>query len=209
MGKISMKRFAAIIAVASTLLVSTATNAVVLTFDDLPGTSLITIPNGYGGLQWNNFGRSNGNPGTGYDTGSVSGVGTAFNEFGRAATFSSATAFSLRDAFFTGAWNNGLQIKVVATGGSNTFTREFTVDTNGPLNVFFNWSNINTVTITSFGGVINPLLIGRGAGTQFALDNLAINEVLSAVPEPETYAMLLAGLGLIGFMARRRKDLTI
>lgn len=31
---------------------------------------------------------------------------------------------------------------------------------------------------------------------------------VSAVPEPETYAMLSAGLGLIGFMARRRKDLT-
>jgi len=28
----------------------------------------------------------------------------------------------------------------------------------------------------------------------------------SPVPEPETYAMLLAGLGLIGFSARRRKD---
>ncbi|MFN4064546.1 MAG: PEP-CTERM sorting domain-containing protein [Parazoarcus communis] len=24
------------------------------------------------------------------------------------------------------------------------------------------------------------------------------------MPEPETYAMLLAGLGLVGFMARRR-----
>lgn len=29
---------------------------------------------------------------------------------------------------------------------------------------------------------------------------------VGAVPEPETYAMLMAGLGLIGFMARRRKQ---
>jgi len=27
---------------------------------------------------------------------------------------------------------------------------------------------------------------------------------ITAVPEPETYAMLLAGLGLLGFMARRK-----
>lgn len=29
--------------------------------------------------------------------------------------------------------------------------------------------------------------------------------ITAAVPEPETYAMLMAGLGLIGFIARRRK----
>lgn len=33
----------------------------------------------------------------------------------------------------------------------------------------------------------------------------AIYSVAAAVPEPETYAMLLAGLGLIGFAARRTK----
>lgn len=33
------------------------------------------------------------------------------------------------------------------------------------------------------------------------IDNVAVT---AAVPEPETYAMLLAGLGMVGFMARRK-----
>ena len=33
----------------------------------------------------------------------------------------------------------------------------------------------------------------------------SLYQLTAAVPEPETYAMLLAGLGLVGFMARRRK----
>jgi hypothetical protein len=35
-------------------------------------------------------------------------------------------------------------------------------------------------------------------------DNITVNTV-SAVPEPETYAMMLAGLGLMGTVVRRRK----
>ncbi len=38
-----------------------------------------------------------------------------------------------------------------------------------------------------------------------SLQYTAVTEVTAAVPEPETYAMLLAGLGLVGASTRRRK----
>jgi hypothetical protein len=38
-------------------------------------------------------------------------------------------------------------------------------------------------------------------------EDYQLTVVASPVPEPQTYAMLLAGLGLMGFMVRRRKSL--
>jgi hypothetical protein len=34
---------------------------------------------------------------------------------------------------------------------------------------------------------------------------ITAGSLVTAIPEPETYAMLLAGLGLMGFLVRRRK----
>ena len=54
--------------------------------------------------------------------------------------------------------------------------------------------------------------IGRGFGDGgltapgAAFTVSMIDAPVAAIPEPETYAMLLAGLGLLGFMARRRKQ---
>ena len=42
-----------------------------------------------------------------------------------------------------------------------------------------------------------------GTGVSYA-DQRITSLAVSAVPEPETYAMLLAGLGMMGFVARRR-----
>jgi hypothetical protein len=43
--------------------------------------------------------------------------------------------------------------------------------------------------------------IPGGEGT---VSVIAINGIISSVPEPESYVMLLAGLGLLGLIARRR-----
>jgi hypothetical protein len=65
-----------------------------------------------------------------------------------------------------------------------------------------------TSTSTQFLGGVAQLL---GATDQAVTSMVYVGDQgeyrlqISAVPEPETYAMLLAGLGLIGFAARRRR----
>jgi hypothetical protein len=44
-------------------------------------------------------------------------------------------------------------------------------------------------------------------GTQGVVffDDLRVATAVAPIPEPETYAMLLAGLGMMAFLARRRR----
>lgn len=64
----------------------------------------------------------------------------------------------------------------------------------------------NKATIAnSFVGTAGSTYFARLSGGQFSTYAL---HVTAAVPEPETYAMMLAGLGLIGVIARRKKQST-
>ncbi len=64
---------------------------------------------------------------------------------------------------------------------------------------FATLSSLSITAGTTYDLVVTGNLMGTAPGSY------AGNINISPVPEPETYAMLLVGLGLVGFAARRRK----
>ena len=106
---------------------------------------------------------------------------------------------------------SGVAFNFVSTGGETTFTaflgavevEYFTaliVIENGN---FYGFENIS----------FNSIRIDTNSveGVSYILDNLQVASSLeidpvTQVPEPESYAMFMAGLALMGFIARRRKN---
>ncbi len=80
------------------------------------------------------------------------------------------------------------------------------------------WNADNTPTAFSwnFGGAPTVHTVNLAAGSYYysvfanatgaAAYSINSAATVTAVPEPETYALLLAGLGVIGFVAKRRKS---
>ena len=65
----------------------------------------------------------------------------------------------------------------------------------------------------SFYTADNVLLKLSASGTNAVVSSndlnrldISFNAAVTPVPEPETYAMLLAGVGVIGWVARRRRQ---
>ena len=85
---------------------------------------------------------------------------------------------------------NGTPLDVVLGGLAQTFAAPAVI-TSG----LMTWTpTTDTPFSVSFAG---------GAGVQGpTLDNVTLT---AAIPEPETYALMLAGLGVIGYVARRRR----
>ncbi|SCY11980.1 PEP-CTERM sorting domain-containing protein [Nitrosospira sp. Nsp13] len=103
-----------------------------------------------------------------------------------------------------------------AIGGStqgDNWMAKTTVDTTQVLGTEQNFwflttsstSNLAQATKTPFGVDLNhDGVIGAGEFTKIALNEAGILSITSPVPEADTWAMLLAGLGMLGAMVRRR-----
>jgi hypothetical protein len=62
-----------------------------------------------------------------------------------------------------------------------------------------------SAAFTNTGSVITQFDLG-GGNFRLSVNGGGGNATFASIPEPDTYGMLLAGLGLFGFIARRRKQ---
>lgn len=135
-------------------------------------------------------------PGTGYSIGNVLTVMSNNYWSPLTATINEAPQYSLLG--FDAAVTSG-PVSITVTTNQNSYSfNSLTLGNGSPEFTFEGFK------ATGSGEYFTGFRIDTlGGGYLPGVTNVAVG--VSAVPEPETYGMLVAGLGLLGFMARRRK----
>jgi PEP-CTERM motif len=171
---------------------ATPAGAIDYSFDDLAGNSLLSISGG--SIKTGDTPNINSQPQGGI--GNYWSLDPSVPGFTSPGTITFSTLMS-QVSFLWGSPDSFNSLVVHRAGGADLVINPFAT---GGVN-----SNSRYLTLTSLGSDwITGLTFSSQVNLQsyaFEVDNLRV----TAVPEPETYALMLAGLGLMGFIARRRR----
>ncbi|OIQ51979.1 hypothetical protein BerOc1_00447 [Pseudodesulfovibrio hydrargyri] len=202
-----------LIALMLLIMAAGAAQASTVGFDEFDGNTG-TISPGYSSFSWgwNAFYiQDSYRPDSGFETGTVSPHNTLFNGYGLDLNIRrfDDSLFTFNSAYFTAAWNTSLNIDVKGyLGGSQLYGQTITVDTLSANQFSFDFSGIDSLTLSPFGGVDFSPNDG-GTGPTFVMDDFTYNEPVAVpTPEPSTAVLLLAGgSGLAGYVlfGRRRE----
>jgi hypothetical protein len=137
------------------------------------------------------------------------GYSAIFGNSGVGSTFNDSFNFSLpADAIGSGAAN------AISLGGSGVLFTTFTLYENS-IGLIQGGTGGTTSHLSFTGGAVPGAYTLNVAGQKLDAKKVGsyagnivtnIPSNVSPVPEPQTYAMMLAGLGLLGFSARRRMN---
>ena len=176
----------------------------VVTFDDR-GSAVQALGH-YQGFDWKNIStvgpKAAGLSNTGYGKGMVSAKTVDFNDYGDVTgsiSLASGT-FTFQSAYFSAAWIEGLKLTIVGLNdGIQKYARTLTLTDKSPQLFAANWGGIDQLTFTTYIDQCTD------QGRQFVMDNF---KFMSAVPEPDTWALMIAGFGGVGVMIRanRRRE---
>lgn len=167
-----------------------------LTFDDAIGGSWGSLSQGYGGLTW---GSSPSNTGWyAWQTASYfpahSGDFVAYSDYSQVdISFGSASVFD--GAYFSGNADSTVTFQLYV-GNTQVASSSTLVASGGPL-----WLD------SGYTGQIDRVRLVIGGSTQhWVMDDFTFHT--ASVPEPETFALMLAGLGVVGGAVARRRSST-
>ncbi len=190
-----MKKFLIGLFAGAGLLLATQAQAATVDFEDLHADGdLAALASTYAGLNWADDWYYGDTAVEGYDNGAHSGVSYVTNGYGvDNLSVSSATAFNFSGAWFAAPNTNGAVASWINITAYDAANHVIGSTGNVSIGSSYQWVSANFANVAR-------LNISRDDGW-FVMDDLTVQ---SAVPEPSSVAMLLAGLVLIGGGTTRR-----